>query len=81
MSVSLNILLLAGAYAVIVTLMVMVLLASSLPLLVRAVVVILGIASMFVTYLNIGELRGWPSDTALPASFELLWGQLWSRTR
>ncbi|HZY69281.1 MAG TPA: hypothetical protein VFE52_11870 [Devosia sp.] len=76
MSPTVTILLLAGAYAVIVVLLVMVLLASSLPLLARAAVVSVGIAGMFVTYLNVGELRGWPSDTALPQSFQLLWGRV-----
>ena len=76
MTTTLAILLLAGAYAAIAALLVMVLLASSLPLLARAAVVAVGVAGMFVTYFNIGELRGWPSDTALPPSFELLWGRV-----
>lgn len=64
------------AYAVVAVLALGLLLMTAAPLLLRVPVAGLVIGLMFVTYVAVGDLRGWPSDEMPPARFRLYWGQV-----
>lgn len=64
---------LAVAYGFVVILILLILLASEVPLILRVTAIMLGVPFIFVTYHMIGELRGLPSEGPLPKLFELHW--------
>lgn len=71
-----TVVLLALAYGLLAIMLLLIVLSSGINLVVRALATIATLAFMFTTYFTVGELRGWPSDTGLPASFQLLWGRV-----
>jgi hypothetical protein len=69
-----TLLFLAAAYTTVVAFLAVVLLSTSISLPARAVATVLAVGLMYGTYVNIGDLRGWPSFARLPESFHLLSG-------
>lgn len=71
-----TIMMLAVGYGVIGIVLVLTILSTGVPVIVRALVTLLVVALMFTTYWGVGELRGLPSDGALPDHFRLHWARV-----
>ncbi|MBV7407722.1 hypothetical protein [Maritimibacter sp. DP1N21-5] len=71
-----TILTLTVAYALVAVIVVLVVLNSRFPLVLKAGLTVAIAALMFLTYQGIGRLRGLPSDTAPPERFRLYWAQI-----
>lgn len=67
---------LASSFAVLIALLVIAVMASRLPIILRGLLTIMAITLMFVTYWGVSEIRGLPSDTALPAQFRMHWARI-----
>lgn len=67
---------LAASFAVLISLLIIAVLSSRLPTLVRGLLTLLAIGLMFVTYWGIAEIRGLPSDTAPPELFRMHWARI-----
>lgn len=71
-----TILSLTVAYALVATLLAYLLLLSRLHWLFKALATVATVALIPLTFYGVGELRGLPSDSPIPASFILLWAQV-----
>ena len=71
-----TILLMAGAYALVAALLVLIVIAARLPFAVKALATIATCAMILWTYQSIGELRGLPTDGQPPAHFKLQWARV-----
>lgn len=67
---------LAAAYGLIGALLVWVVVASKLPFVAKAGIVLLFAAAAPFTYYGVGELRGLPSDSAPPPRFIMHWARV-----
>jgi hypothetical protein len=73
---TLTILSLAGAYALVAALLAYLLVLSRLHWVLKALATVATVALMPLTFNSIGELRGLPSDGPIPISFRMLWAQV-----
>ncbi|MCB9992726.1 MAG: hypothetical protein H6873_03600 [Hyphomicrobiaceae bacterium] len=71
-----TILTLAGAYALLAALLAVIFLSARLHPLIKLVAVAATAGLMVLTYVDIGELRGLPSDGPLPDAFKLHWARV-----
>lgn len=71
-----TILLLAGAYAIVAAILLLILLVARLPLALKGLATLAVAALIPWTYHAIGELRGLPTDSAPPARFMLHWARV-----
>lgn len=71
-----TILLLAGAYALVIVFLVLILISSRLPAVLKALATLATAGLLLWTYQAIGELRGLPTDGAPPRFFKLHWARV-----
>ncbi len=71
-----TILITAGAYGLVATLLVLVLIASNIHVLVKAGATLFTVALFVWTYIAIGDLRGLPTDSPPPKAFKLHWARV-----
>jgi len=71
-----TILLMAGAYALVAALLLVILIAAAVPLALKALATVATCAMVLWTYHSIGELRGLPTDGQPPAHFKLHWARV-----
>lgn len=71
-----TILSLTAAYALVAALLTYVLLLSRLHWVFKALATVATVALIPLTFNGVGELRGLPSDGAIPSSFRMLWAQV-----
>ena len=71
-----TILTLTIAYALLAVIAMLLLFNSRIHWILRGGLTLAFVTLMFLTYRGIGELRGLPSDDALPAKFRLYWAQI-----
>ncbi|HHY49736.1 MAG TPA: hypothetical protein GYA10_08325 [Alphaproteobacteria bacterium] len=76
MTMTLTIIALAFAYALVVALLVGLFAAGRVHAIWRIGAAMLAVGLFFVTYYGIGELRGLPSDSPLPRFFKLHWARI-----
>ena len=69
-------LLLSGAYALVAALLVLLLLATRLPFFLKGLATVATCGMILWTYQAIGELRGLPTDSEPPAHFKLHWARV-----
>lgn len=67
---------LAVSFSILIALLIIAVLASRLPIILRGLLTILAISLMFVTYWGVAEIRGLPSDTAPPELFRMHWARI-----
>ena len=73
---TLTILLMAGAYALVAALLLLILISARVNLVLKALATIATAALIPWTYHSIGELRGLPTDSEPPAHFKLHWARV-----
>ncbi|MCB1518114.1 MAG: hypothetical protein KDJ19_10930 [Hyphomicrobiaceae bacterium] len=66
----------AGAYALLAALLAFILLSARLHPVIKLVAAAATAVLMTLTYIDIGELRGLPSDSPLPNAFKLHWARV-----
>lgn len=71
-----TILLLAGAYALVTAFLVLILISSRLPAVLKALATLAAAILIPWTYQEIGELRGLPTDSEPPRFFKLHWARV-----
>jgi len=71
-----TILLISGAYALVAALLLLILLATRLPFTLKALATVATCGMIVWTYQAIGELRGLPTDSEPPARFKLHWARV-----
>lgn len=71
MNTTLTMISLALAYAVVVALLIGIFIAPRITAPGRVAAAVAAVGLFLLTYQQVGELRGWPSDTQPPASFQL----------
>ena len=71
-----TILLMSGAYALVAALLVLLLLATRLPFFLKGLATVATCGMILWTYQAIGELRGLPTDSEPPAHFKLHWARV-----
>lgn len=71
-----TILLMSGAYALVAALLALLLLATRLPFALKALATVATCAMILWTYQAIGDLRGLPTDSEPPANFKLHWARV-----
>ena len=71
-----TILTLTAAYALVAALLAYLLLLSRLHWVFKALATVATVALIPLTFYGVGELRGLPSDGAIPDSFRMLWAQV-----
>jgi len=74
--VTTTVILIALAYGLLAAMLLVIVLSSAIGVVARLIFTVATLVFIFVSYMTIGELRGWPSDTGLPGSFQLLWGRV-----
>ena len=73
---TLTILSLSVAYALVAALLILLLIAARVHIALKAVATLLVVTLLIVTYIGIGELRGLPSDGPIPKAFKLHWARV-----
>lgn len=73
---TMTILLLAGAYALVAGVLLLILISSRMPMALKALATLATAALIPWTYYAIGELRGLPTDSEPPAHFKLHWARV-----
>jgi hypothetical protein len=73
---TMTILLLAGAYALVAAFLLLILISSRMNLALKVMATIAAAALIPWTYHSIGELRGLPTDSQPPAHFKLHWARV-----
>ena len=73
---TLTILLLAGAYALVAAVLLLILISARVPIALKALATLATAALIPWTYHAIGELRGLPTDSEPPAYFRLHWARV-----
>ncbi len=73
---TLTILLLAGAYALLAAFLLLILISARMPIALKALATLAAAALVPWTYHGIGELRGLPTDSEPPAHFKLHWARV-----
>ena len=73
---TLTILLLAGAYALVAAFLLLILISARMPIALKALATLATAALIPWTYHAIGELRGLPTDSKPPAFFRLHWARV-----
>ncbi len=76
MSMTYIILLLTASYALVVALLTYLLLLVRIHWVHKFIATIATVAAIPLTFWGMGELRGLPSDSEIPSSFRLLWGEV-----
>jgi hypothetical protein len=76
MNTTLTMISLAVAYAAVLAVLIGILIAPRIAALGRVAAAVAAAGLFLLTYLQVGELRGWPSDTQPPASFQLHWARV-----
>lgn len=71
-----TILLMSGAYALVAALLLFLLLATRLPFFLKGLATVATCGMILWTYQAIGELRGLPTDSEPPAHFKLHWARV-----
>jgi hypothetical protein len=71
-----TILLMAGAYALVAALLLVILIAAQVHLALKALATVATCAMILWTYHTIGELRGLPTDGQPPSHFQLHWARV-----
>jgi hypothetical protein len=71
-----TILLMSGAYALVAAVLVLLLLATRLPFVLKALATVATCGMILWTYQAVGELRGLPTDSPPPAYFKLHWARV-----
>ena len=71
-----TILLMSGAYALVAALLLFLLLATRLPFFLKGLATVATCGMILWTYEAIGELRGLPTDSEPPAHFKLHWARV-----
>ncbi len=71
-----TILLVSGAYALVAAMLLLILLATRLPFAVKAMATVATCGMILWTYQAIGDLRGLPTDSKPPAYFKLHWARV-----
>ena len=73
---TITILLMSGAYALVAALLLLMLLATRLPFALKALATVATCGMILWTYQAIGDLRGLPTDSEPPARFKLHWARV-----
>ncbi|MGB1160156.1 MAG: hypothetical protein ACPG40_02990 [Alphaproteobacteria bacterium] len=76
MSMTYVIIALTASYALVVALIVFMLLYTRIHWVLKILATLATVAAIPLTYWGVGELRGLPSDGAIPSSFRMLWAQM-----
>jgi hypothetical protein len=71
-----TILLMSGAYALVAALLLLILLATRIPFAIKALATVATCGMILWTYQAIGELRGLPTDSEPPTHFKLHWARV-----
>jgi hypothetical protein len=71
-----TILLISGAYALVAALLLLIVLATRIPFVMKALATVATCGMILWTYQAIGELRGLPTDSEPPARFKLHWARV-----